>query len=109
MKHSIVIFGLACAISLHCSMAVTNFAGTGIAGCSGDGAAASQARLNNPFGLVRGPDGALCFADYAANVIRRIGTNRLITTVVGNGKAAHSGDARPPLAAPLNHPHDTRL
>jgi hypothetical protein len=92
MKHSVVAFGFACAIGLHCTMAVTNFAGTGVAGYSGDGAAAVQAQLNNPFGLVRGPDGALWFADYAANVVRRIGTNGVITTVAGNGKAAYSGD-----------------
>ena len=32
---------------------ITVFAGTGKAGYSGDGGAANQAQLNNPFGVVR--------------------------------------------------------
>jgi len=88
---------------------VTNFAGTGIAGYSGDGTAAARAQVNNPFGLVRGPDNALWFADYSANVVRRIGTNGVIATAVGNGKAAYSGDGGAALAASLTHPHEIRF
>jgi hypothetical protein len=84
--------------------AVTNFAGTGVAGYSGDGTAAVQAQLNNPFGLVRGPDGALWFADYAASVVRRIGTNGVIATVVGNGKPGDVLDSDP-LKTQLARPH----
>jgi streptogramin lyase len=109
MNRSVVVFGLACAIGLRCALAITNFAGTGVAGYTGDGAAAVRAQLDSPFGLVRGPDKALWFADYDANVVRRIGTNGVITTVVGNGKAAYSGDGGTALAASLTHPHEIRF
>ena len=100
---------LLCAGSLQAAAILTEFAGTGVAGNDGDGGPASQARLNNPFGLVRGPDGALWFADYAANVVRRIGRDGVITTVVGNGQGAYTGDGGPARAASLNHPHEIRF
>jgi len=93
MKHTVAGLALACAINLNCSAAVTNFAGTGELGSTGDGGPAVQAQLDNPFGLVRGPDGAIWFADFGANVIRRIGTDGVITTVVGD----------------LNKPHEIRF
>src|SRR5262245_29947118 len=42
---------------------IRTFAGTGVKGFSGDGGPAAQAQLNDPFGLTRGPDGALYFCD----------------------------------------------
>ena len=40
---------------------IESVAGTGEKGFSGDGGPARSARLDNPFGVVRGPDGALWF------------------------------------------------
>ena len=37
-------------------------AGTGVAGYSGDGGPARKAKINNPFGVVRGPDGFIYLA-----------------------------------------------
>jgi streptogramin lyase len=88
---------------------LTVVAGTGVAGSNGDGGPAARAQLNNPFGLARGPDGALWFADYAAQVVRRIGTDGVITTVIGNGRAAYTGDGGPAREASLNHPHEIRF
>ena len=38
---------------------IDTFAGTGEPGYTGDGGPASKARINGPFGVVRGPDSAL--------------------------------------------------
>ena len=85
------------------------FAGTGVTGSSGDDGAASQAQLNNPYGLALAPDGALWFADYAAHVVRRIAPDGVITTVVGNGTPGYAGDGGPARQASLNHPHEIRF
>lgn len=84
-------------------------AGSGAVGSDGDGGPALKARLNNPFGVVRGPDRSLWFADYEAHVVRRITPDETITTVIGTGTAAHSGDGGPARDATLNKPHELRF
>ena len=96
-------------IGLDAAGVLTPFAGTGVAGSNGDGGPASQAELNNPFGLALAPDGALWFADYAAQVVRRIGPDGVITTVVGNGQPAYAGDGGPARQASLKNPHEIRF
>src|SRR5688500_17808591 len=51
---------------------VTNLAGTGKAGFSGDGRPATQASLRFPCGLVVGPDDAGYVCDMLNHVVRRI-------------------------------------
>ena len=86
---------------------IKTVAGTGKAGTK-DGPALA-AELNNPFGVVRGPDGALWFCEYDGHTVRRIDAQGLITTVVGNGRAAFSGDGGSALGASLNRPHEIRF
>ena len=101
---------LVLAATLRCAAgSLTNYAGTGEAGWSGDGGPALQAKLDNPFGIVRGPDGALWFADYASNLIRRIAADGTIETVIGDGTAAYAGDGGAAREASLNHPHELRF
>ena len=100
---------LVCASQLAVAGRLKIIAGTGVAGSDGDGGPATKAELDNPFGLVRGPDGALWFADYAANVVRRIDKDGVITTLIGNGHAAYDGDGGPARQASLNHPHEIRF
>lgn len=85
------------------------FAGTGIAGNDGDAGPALKAALKSPFGLVRGPDQALWFADYDAHVVRRIAPDGTIDTVVGDGSPGYSGDGGPAKAARLRNPHELRF
>jgi DNA-binding beta-propeller fold protein YncE len=88
---------------------ITTIAGTGVAGFSGDGGEATKAELNNPFGVVRGPDGAVWFCEYGGQRIRRINEQGVIETIAGNGQKGYSGDGGPPLAASFNLPHEIRF
>ncbi len=82
-------------------------AGTGRAGTK-DGPALT-AELNNPFGVIRGPDGALWFCEYDGHTVRRIDAAGQVATIVGNGQAGYAGDCGPALAASLNKPHEIRF
>ncbi len=88
---------------------IVTVAGNGSAGYSGDGGPAVQAQLNQPFGVVRGPDGALYICDTGNHVIRRVAADGTIATVAGNGEAGYSGDGGPALEASLNEPYEIRF
>jgi DNA-binding beta-propeller fold protein YncE len=70
----------------------------------------SDREVNNPYGLVIGPDRALYFCDLDNQRIRRLDlrTHRT-TTVAGNGEKAYSGDGGPAAAASLNMPHEIQF
>jgi sugar lactone lactonase YvrE len=85
------------------------FAGTGKKGYSGDGGQATAAMLNNPYGLVRGPDHAIYACDIDNHVIRRIDRKGVILTVAGNGAMGYSGDGGLATAAELNQPYEIRF
>ena len=70
---------------------IDTFAGVGRAGYSGDGEAATLALLDNPFGVVRGPDGALYVCDTMNHVIRRVSAAGTISSVAGSGMSGYSG------------------
>jgi undecaprenyl-diphosphatase UppP len=84
-------------------------AGTGQPGYDGDGGPATRARINNPYGLCKGPDGALYFCDMENHAIRRIGRDQTISTVAGTGKRGYSGDGGPALKAEINEPYEVRF
>jgi streptogramin lyase len=91
------------------SAEIRSLAGTGQPGYSGDNGPAAQAQLNNPFGVVRGPDRALYVCDTGNHVIRRIDTQGVITTVAGAGKPCHAGDGGPARQALLHEPYEIRF
>ncbi len=88
---------------------IETVAGTGKPGFSGDGGVATKAELNNPFGVVRGPDGALWFCEYGGQRIRRISKEGVISTVAGAGEAGYRGDGGPATQATFNLPHEIRF
>jgi DNA-binding beta-propeller fold protein YncE len=85
---------------------VSVVAGTGQQGYSGDGSAAIDARLNNPFDMAFFPDGSLVFSDTFNHCIRRIDiVTGMISTIGGVGQKGFSGDGGPAALAQLNEPY----
>jgi DNA-binding beta-propeller fold protein YncE len=83
--------------------AVTTLIGTGSPGLS-------DREVNNPYGLVIGPDRALYFCDLDNQRIRRLDLRtRQTTTIAGNGERGYSGDGGLATAASLNMPHEIRF
>jgi len=84
---------------------ISTIAGTGIFGYAGDGGAATDAKLNNPYGLAFDVSGNLYIADKDNNAIRKISAGTgIITTVAGTGTAGYSGDGGLATSATLNKP-----
>lgn len=70
-----------------------------------DGSASSlTGGLNSPGSMAFAADGTLFIADTGANVIRRLSTSGVLSTIAGTGSAGFSGDGSPSLAAQLNAP-----
>lgn len=82
---------------------VSTLIGTGSAGYS-------EQQVNNPYGLVIGPDGALYFCDLDNQRIRRFDLRtRRTLTVAGNGQKGYSGDGAAATEASLNMPHEIQF
>jgi sugar lactone lactonase YvrE len=92
------------------SRRVRTIAGTGVAGVAADGALASGAQINNPYGVIIGPDGLMYWCDLGSSRILRLdeATGR-ISVVAGNGTNGYSGDGGPAVEAQLSTPHEVRF
>lgn len=80
---------------------VVPFAGTGIAGSSGDGGLATSAQLNTPLGIAVDSAGRVFISDSGNHRIRMVDTNGVITAFAGTGTVGFSGDNGPAAAAQL--------
>ncbi|MEQ9205528.1 MAG: YDG domain-containing protein, partial [Cyclobacteriaceae bacterium] len=74
-------------------------------GYSGDGNLATNAKIDGPTDLVYDTSGNLFFVDGRNNVVRKIDTNGIITTIAGNGTQGYSGDGGLATSAQLNAPY----
>lgn len=83
---------------------ITTLAGFGTPGYSGDGGAATSARLNRPSAVAVDTAGNIFVADTANNRVRKIDPLGLITTVAGNGSTAFGGDGGPAADSSLSGP-----
>jgi sugar lactone lactonase YvrE len=89
--------------ALAASPSVSTLIGTG-------SPAYSDREVNNPYGLLIGPDRALYFCDLDNQRIRRLDLkSHRTTTVAGNGQKGYSGDGGPATAASLNMPHEIQF
>lgn len=79
---------------------VTTVLGSGVAGDS-------ATQVNDPYGLMLGPDGGLYFCEVGNQRIRRLDLQtREVTTVAGNGVRGSEGDGGLAVDASLNMPHE---
>ncbi|MBI1899382.1 MAG: SMP-30/gluconolactonase/LRE family protein [Acidobacteria bacterium] len=82
---------------------ITTIAGNGTPGYS-------ESQVNNPYGLVVGPDGALYLCEVNNHVIRRLDLKtKKLTTVAGTGEKGYAGDGGPAVKAQLNEPYEIRF
>ena len=91
---------VACTLS---AQTITTLIGNGKPGFSANS-------VNNPYGLMIGPDGALYFCDIDNHAIRRLDLKTTnVTTVVGTGEKGNSGDGGPATRAQVDQPYELRF
>lgn len=84
---------------------ITTIAGTGTAGFSGDGGAATSAKLNYPHSIVVDLQGNILFTEQNNHLIRKIATSGIISTLYGSPTRPNfQGDGGPATAAGLLYP-----
>ncbi len=83
---------------------ISTVAGTGAAGFSGDGGAATSAQLNYPTGVAVDGAGNVYIADRDNHRIRKVDASGDISTVAGTGAAGFSGDGGAAISAQINEP-----
>ena len=82
---------------------VSTVIGTGVPGDS-------DTQVNNPYGIITGPDGALYFCDLDNQRVRRLDVRtHQVTTIAGTGAKGYTGDGGPATAATLNMPHELQF
>lgn len=89
---------------------ITTVAGTGRKGYTGNGGAATEADLNEPYEVRFDTQGHMYFVEMQNHIVRRVDsqTGRL-ELIAGSGKAGFSGDDGPATKATLNRPHSIAL
>jgi uncharacterized protein (TIGR03437 family) len=80
---------------------ISTYAGTGVAGYTGDGGPATQARIQQAGKMAIDAAGNLYFTDGVDFVVRRITPDGTISTYAGNGTPAHAGDNGPATSASI--------
>lgn len=84
---------------------IRRYAGTGVAGYSGNGERADAAQLNGPAGLAFDKEGNLFVVEIHNNTVRKIDAKtEIITTVAGCGSRGFDGDGGLAVQAQLNGP-----
>src|SRR6266853_2763113 len=85
---------------------IATIAGNGDKSYGGDGGPATEAALNEPYGIVLDRAGNIFIADRLNRRVRRIdAASGVITTLAGTGEAAYGGDGGPAAGAGLAEPN----
>ena len=83
---------------------ITTFAGFGLAGYSGDGGLATEARLNRPRAVLTDRFGYVFVAEAGNHTIRKISPSGFISTIAGDGNAGYRGDGSAAVSSRLHEP-----
>ncbi len=83
---------------------ISTYAGTGVAGNSGDHGPAIAAQLSHPAGLALDSANDLFIADENNHRLRRIAADRTITTLAGGGLQGLAPDGSVAVSSPQNLP-----
>jgi DNA-binding beta-propeller fold protein YncE len=98
-----IFLALAATTALAAPSTVAVVFGTGVPGYS-------DSQVNNPYGLVVGPDGGLYFCDLDNQRVRRLDLRtQTVTTIAGSGERGYRGDGGAAVTAALNMPHELRF
>ncbi|MEN9578099.1 MAG: hypothetical protein RJA70_1108 [Pseudomonadota bacterium] len=93
---------------------ITTIAGTGRPGYSGDDGPGVDAKIRNPVDVEVTAEGTVYFTDTYNNCVRKVDTEGIITTAVGQcstnpKKRGFAGDGGPPTEALLDRPYGIDL
>ena len=89
---------------------ISTVAGTGKRGYAGDGGAATNALLNEPYEIRFDASGNMLFVEMKNHLIRRVDAKTgVISTIAGDGQPGFSGDGGPASKAHFNQPHSIQL
>ena len=85
---------------------ISDVAGNGQKGYSGDGGPALQAALNQPYEIRFDRSGNMFFVEMQNHIVRRVDAKtKAISTVAGTGQPGFSGDGGPAVKAQFRQPH----
>jgi hypothetical protein len=88
---------------------ITTIVGTGISGYSGDGGQATAAQIGVPYGMFMDASGSIYFTEEGNNVIRKVNSLGIISTIAGTGVQGFNGDGGQATSAKLNFPEHITL
>lgn len=88
----LTVLAAACCAGRAGAQIIVTYAGTGVGGYSGDGGAATAAKMNTPSGVAVDHFGNLYITDQNDNCVRRVDTAGIITTFAGTGSSGSLGD-----------------
>jgi len=91
------------------SKIIVSVAGTGTGGYSGDGGAATSAKINKPWAIAYAGWGGYYIADTDNHRVRKVDGWGVITTVAGTGVSGYSGDGGPAANAQIDKPKGVSL
>ncbi len=106
LKTTFAIAALCCLSSLAATaQIITTIAGDKNGDPNANGIEATEAKLNNPWGIAVDNSGNVYFTEPSKHRVRKIDADGAIYTIAGNGAKGYSGDRSPATNAQLNTPY----